>query len=115
MENESIINESTINDLNVNQTIEAEIKGGPKRIFIGGLSATQSALADLEPEGEVVGGALKGKPMHLVHTGGSTLNHNETTVEDDEAEIETLTDLEVITADQIAGGLLKRIRIGGMS
>ena len=36
-----------------------EIKGGPKRIFIGGLSVNEapSALPDLEPCGEVKGGA----------------------------------------------------------
>ena len=35
-----------------------EIKGGPKRIFIGGLSVNESpnALLDLEPSGEVKGG-----------------------------------------------------------
>ena len=36
-----------------------EIKGGPKRIFIGGLSVNNAptALPDLEPSGEVKGGA----------------------------------------------------------
>lgn len=35
-----------------------EIKGGPKRIFIGGLSVNEApnALLDLEPSGEVKGG-----------------------------------------------------------
>ena len=35
-----------------------EIKGGPKRIFIGGLSVNEAptALPDLEPSGEVKGG-----------------------------------------------------------
>lgn len=42
-------NESTNKDLNVNETEEAEIKGGPKRIFIGGLSVAESAMPDLEP------------------------------------------------------------------
>jgi hypothetical protein len=37
-----------------------EIKGGPKKIFIGGLSATdsQAALPDLEPQGEIKGGPI---------------------------------------------------------
>lgn len=37
-----------------------EIKGGPKKIFIGGISVheTESQLMDLEPNGNVVGGML---------------------------------------------------------
>jgi hypothetical protein len=33
------------------------IKGGPKKIFIGGLSATADPLPDLEPQAAVIGGA----------------------------------------------------------
>jgi hypothetical protein len=32
------------------------IKGGPKKIFIGGLSATGDSLPDLEPQAAVIGG-----------------------------------------------------------
>lgn len=59
-QNELQTNNSEINDLNVTDAEQAEIKGGPKRIFIGGLSAKDSATAlpDLEPQGDVVGGML---------------------------------------------------------
>ena len=45
-----------------------EIKGGPKRIFIGGLSVNEAptALLDLEPQGHIVGG-LKGSPQTCVN------------------------------------------------
>ena len=48
---------NSINDLSVAGEAEA-IKGGPKKIFIGGLSVkdTQPALSDLEPQGEIKGG-----------------------------------------------------------
>lgn len=43
--------DTKINDLNVTDVDQAEIKGGPKRIFIGGLSVapTPGDLADLAP------------------------------------------------------------------
>ena len=57
-QNELQTNSTEINDLAVIETEQAEIKGGPKRIFIGGLSAkaTATSLPDLEPQGDVVGG-----------------------------------------------------------
>jgi hypothetical protein len=53
-------NTDEINDLTVAETEQAEVKGGPKRIYIGGLSAkaTATSLPDLEPQGDVVGGLL---------------------------------------------------------
>ncbi len=58
--NEQDANNQTtiIEDLNAQDS--GEIKGGPKRIFIGGLSVhdTESPLADLEPRANVVGGML---------------------------------------------------------
>ena len=92
-------NETTINDLNVNETVEAEIKGGPKRIFIGGLSVTETALPDLEPEGNVMGGRTEG-----AGSGGPHLNHNETVEEDEQVEAETLNDLAVENDAQVKGG-----------
>lgn len=92
-------NETTINDLNVNETVEAEIKGGPKKIFIGGLSVTETALPDLEPEGNVMGGRTDGPG-----SGGPVLNHNETTANDEEAETEALDDLAVEDDAQVKGG-----------
>lgn len=58
--NELLNNTTEINDLNVAPDQQAEICGGPKKIFIGGLSAKDSAtgLADLEPQGDVVGGLI---------------------------------------------------------
>jgi hypothetical protein len=57
-------------DMNTNETVEItdleashddDIKGGPKKIFIGGLSvAGQTDLLDLEPHGDVIGGAISG-------------------------------------------------------
>lgn len=51
-----------------------EIKGGPtpimKRDVILKTSVTEnSGLEDLEPIADVQGGALKGKPQHLVNLG----------------------------------------------
>jgi hypothetical protein len=59
-QNELQTNTNEINDLTVAETEQAEVKGGPKRIFIGGLSAkaTATSLPDLEPQGDVVGGLL---------------------------------------------------------
>ena len=45
-------------------------------------------------------------------TVGLLLNHNETTAEDDASELD---DLNASNDDEIKGGPLKRIRIGGMS
>lgn len=94
-------------------TTADEIKGGPKRIFIGSLSVTgqQTTLPDLEPKGEVKGGPGSG------NNGGVWLNHNETiaTDEDDEtATTEPLPDLEVSDeqAQQTQGGLRwERLRV----
>ena len=49
---------SEVTDLPVEPNGADEIKGGPKKIFIGGLSVeeTQTALPDLEPRGEIKGG-----------------------------------------------------------
>ncbi|MGE0126839.1 MAG: hypothetical protein AB7U82_01950 [Blastocatellales bacterium] len=66
------------------------------------LPAPINSLPDLEPEVEVVGGALKGKPQHLVD---SWTQHNETTAEDDEAETtEAIEDLPVEGDEQVKGG-----------
>lgn len=58
MNNQEQIISDNINDLNVTEAEQAEIKGGPKRIFIGGLSVRENATAlpDLEPDGDVKGG-----------------------------------------------------------
>lgn len=59
MNNQDTNNQSIIiEDLNTQNA--DEIKGGPKRIFIGGLSVKETAtsLPDLEPNGEVKGGAV---------------------------------------------------------
>ncbi|MEP7343272.1 MAG: hypothetical protein ABI977_36435 [Acidobacteriota bacterium] len=99
--------DQTINDLAVAETEQAEIKGGPKRIFIGGLSAkeTQTELADLEPSGEIKGG-----PGH----GGVWLNHNETVAVDENEEAATTAPLADLTvsneqAEQAKGGPTKRV------
>lgn len=83
-----------LDDLAVAEAEQAEIKGGPKKIFIGGLSVkeTVAALPDLEPKGEIKGGP---------GSGGFAFNHNETVASDDAAEAEALDDLPV-TADQQA-------------
>ncbi|MCG3146494.1 MAG: hypothetical protein HONDAALG_04608 [Gammaproteobacteria bacterium] len=86
--------EGGINYLEANSA--EEIKG-----VIGATEQTD-ALSDLEPEGEVVGGALKGKPQHLVD---SWTQHNETMAGDDEeAENESLDDLDVKNDEQVKGG-----------
>jgi hypothetical protein len=62
--NESQTNnaDTNLNDLAVAEAEQSEVKGGPKRIFIGGLSVkdSQAGLLDLEPQGEIVGGGLTG-------------------------------------------------------
>jgi hypothetical protein len=60
MNNQEQIISDNINDLNVTEAEQAEIKGGPKKIFIGGLSVRENAtmLPDLEPNGDVKGGML---------------------------------------------------------
>jgi hypothetical protein len=75
---------------------EAEIEA------LDDLPAPVNALPDLEPEDEVVGGALKGKPQHLVD---SWTQHNETMAEDED-DPKALTDLPVENAEQVTGGLL---------
>jgi hypothetical protein len=82
-----------------------EIKGGPKKIFIGGLSVTeqQTTLPDLEPTGDVKGGPGSG-------AGGVWMNHNETIATDEAEEPATtapLADLPVSDeqAEQTKGGL----------
>jgi hypothetical protein len=54
--------DTNLNDLAVAEAEQAEIKGGPKKIFIGGLSVTeaQTGLPDLEPQGDVIGGSRNG-------------------------------------------------------
>ncbi|MGH9752869.1 MAG: hypothetical protein ACREA2_08790 [Blastocatellia bacterium] len=90
-----------LNDLPVEDN--EQVKGGPGGYGSGGvlinhnettaeddeaeadalddLPAPVNALPDLEPEDEVVGGALKGKPQHLVD---SWTQHNETMAEDED-------------------------------
>lgn len=60
MNNQEQATNDNFNDLNVTDAEQSEIKGGPKRIFIGGLSAKENAttLPDLEPTGDVKGGLL---------------------------------------------------------
>ncbi|MFN0108306.1 MAG: hypothetical protein ACKVZH_05570 [Blastocatellia bacterium] len=57
MSNEITNNESIITE-DLNTQNADEIKGGPKKIFIGSLSVKEAAtsLPDLEPRGEVKGG-----------------------------------------------------------
>jgi len=109
MQQEQTSTGQTINDLTVAETEQAEIKGGPKRIFIGGLSAkeTQTELADLEPTGEIKGGPGSG-------AGGVWLNHNETVAADEEVEAATTATLADLTvsdeqAEQAKGGPTKRV------
>lgn len=104
-------NETIINDLSVTEAGEAEVKGGPKKIFIGGLSAVerQMDLLDLEPQGEIKGGPGSG---WCTQCGIIYSNHNETVAEDGAEEINDLT---VNNDTEIKGGPLKRIRVGGMS
>ena len=104
MNNQDANNESIIiEDLNAENT--EEIKGGPKRIFIGGLSVTEAAtsMPDLEPSGDVRAGC---SPIG---------NHNETVAEDNqvnEAETQKLTDLTVDddTEAEIKGGYQYRAK-----
>jgi hypothetical protein len=103
--------DQAINDLTVAETEQAEIKGGPKRIFIGGLSAkeTQTELADLEPSGEITGGSA-----YACSPGGVRLNHNETVAADEEVEAATTAPLVDLTvsdeqAEQAKGGPTKRV------
>ncbi len=132
--------DSALGDLEPN----GDVKGGPSGWGNGGvlinhnetaaeddeeaealddLSAPVNALPDLEPENEVVGGALKGKPMHLVNcgdgaSGGSTLsNHNETAAADDEEEAEELSDLPVVDeqATQAQGGAVRVGKLLGVN
>lgn len=58
-QNEAPNHTTDINDLTVADAEQSAIKGGPKKIFIGGLSATENAttLPDLAPTGEITGGA----------------------------------------------------------
>jgi hypothetical protein len=58
MNQQDTINESII-PADLNAPAPEEIKGGPKRIFIGGLSINEApgALLDLELGGAVKGGA----------------------------------------------------------
>lgn len=58
-QNELPTNTTDLNDLTVADAEQSVIKGGPKKIFIGGLSASANAttLPDLEPAGEITGGA----------------------------------------------------------
>lgn len=57
MNNQDTNNQSIITE-DLNTQNSGEIKGGPKRIFIGGLSVNeaQTGLTDLEPKGEIKGG-----------------------------------------------------------
>jgi hypothetical protein len=93
---------SPVNDLSVTTDEAGEIKGGPKRIFIGGLSVkeTPTLLPDLEARDEVKGG-----PCPTWQCG---FNHNETVVSEAEEEAEAQTvalgDLEAINAEAIKGG-----------
>ena len=41
--------DAKLTDLEVGESDQAEIKGGPKRIFIGGLSATDTDPANTAP------------------------------------------------------------------
>lgn len=52
-------NTTDLSDLAVAIPEQSAIKGGPKKIFIGGLSFSENAttLPDLEPAGESTGGA----------------------------------------------------------
>lgn len=133
-EQQTIDANNGINDLTVANDQQAQIKGSPnpknKRTVVLQSSATgqDSDLGDLEPNDDsVVGGALKGKPMHLVNcgdgaSGGSTLgNHNETMAEDDEAdgEVETasIDDLPVTgeQAEQAKGGAVRVGKLLGVN
>lgn len=59
MNNQDTNNESIITE-DLNTQNADQVKGGPKKIFIGGLSVkdTATSLLDLEPSGEVKGGAI---------------------------------------------------------
>lgn len=66
MNNQDTINQSiVIEDLNAQNT--EEIKGGPKKIFIGGLSIKEVAatLPDLEPSADVKGGAATKEASYM--------------------------------------------------
>jgi hypothetical protein len=91
-QNQQTANESdTVNDLTVAADAANEVKGGPRSVVLPWIAQTRGALAlpDLEPQGEV-----KGEPTGSgTYTGSTLLNHNETTMEDEEAEAEALDDL----------------------
>lgn len=63
-DNNQIDNQTVITDLPAKDSEVEEIKGGPKKIFIGRLSVTgqQVQLGDLEPNGEVRGGTKMPSP-----------------------------------------------------
>ena len=106
--NQQDLNDTTAPLEDLDAQNDSELKGGPKKIFIGGLSVTGSAesLSDLEPSGDVAGGLVaSARDANLF----SFQNHNETVSEDSEAEAapEQLEDLAVSDEQsaQIAGGL----------
>ncbi len=100
---EQTINNSNLNDLTVADDQQSQIKGGPnpknKRTIVLQSSATDqdSALGDLEPADDVVGGSV---PTCGAWRCG--FNHNETVVNDtddeDEAQTAKLADLPVTEA-----------------
>ncbi|MGH9752866.1 MAG: hypothetical protein ACREA2_08775, partial [Blastocatellia bacterium] len=98
---EQTTNNININDLTVTDDQQSRIKGGPtpimKRDVILKTSVAEqdSVLGDLEPAGDVTGGA----PNNTCGTWRCGFNHNETVVNDtndeDEAQTAKLADLPV--------------------
>ncbi len=100
-QNQPTANESNaVNDLNVGADTADEVKGGLQSVVLPWIAPSRGALAlpDLEAQGEVKGGPGG------YGSGGVLMNHNETAVEDEESEPETLADLPVEEAEQIKGG-----------
>lgn len=112
---EQTINNSNLNDLIVADDQQAQIKGGPtsqsKRTVVlqSGVTEQDSVLGDLEPAGDVKGGAGSSSTCGAWRCG---FNHNETVVSDtddeDEATTAKLADLPVTEeqAEETKGGII---------
>lgn len=101
-----------LNDLTVANDQQSEIKGGPtpksKRDLLlkSSVTAQDGVLGDLEPAGDVTGGA----PSSTCGTWRCGFNHNETVVNDTDGDalqdlpLQTLNETDSDYAEEIKGG-----------